>query len=31
VAAGAGTFDEGHYVRRYASLPFSPQLSAAIL
>jgi cytochrome P450 len=27
----AGTFAEGHYVRRYASLPFSAQLSAAIL
>jgi cytochrome P450 len=31
VDAGAGAFAEGHYVRRYASLPFSPQLSAAIL
>ena len=31
VDAGAGTFAEGHYVRRYASLPFSAQLSAAIL
>jgi cytochrome P450 family 130 len=31
VDAEAGTFAEGHYVRRYASLPFSAQLSAAIL
>jgi cytochrome P450 family 130 len=31
VDAKAGTFAEGHYVRRYASLPFSAQLSAAIL
>jgi cytochrome P450 family 130 len=31
VDAQAGTFAEGHYVRRYASLPFSAQLSAAIL
>jgi cytochrome P450 family 130 len=31
VDAAAGTFAEGHYVRRYASLPFSPQFSAAIL
>jgi cytochrome P450 family 130 len=31
VDAKTGTFAEGHYVRRYASLPFSAQLSAAIL
>jgi cytochrome P450 family 130 len=31
VDAAAGSFAEGHYVRRYASLPFSAQLSAAIL
>ena len=33
VDAAAGTFAEGHYVRRYATLPFSPagQLSPAIL
>jgi cytochrome P450 family 130 len=31
VDADAGTFAEGHYVRRYASLPFSAQLSSAIL
>ena len=31
VDAASGTFAEGHYVRRYASLPFSAQLSAAIL
>ena len=31
VDSEAGTFAEGHYVRRYASLPFSAQLSAAIL
>lgn len=31
VDAEDGTFAEGHYVRRYASLPFSAQLSAAIL
>ena len=33
VDAAAGTFAEGHYVRRYATLPFFSvgQLSAAIL
>ena len=33
VDAAAGTFAEGHYVRRYATLPFSSvgQPSAAIL
>jgi len=31
VDADAGTFAEGHYVRRFASLPFSAQLSPAIL
>lgn len=31
VDAAAGTFAEGHYVRRYATLPFTPQFSAAIL
>ncbi len=31
VDAGSGTFAEGHYVRRYASLPFSAQFSSAIL
>jgi cytochrome P450 family 130 len=31
VDADSGTFAEGHYVRRYASLPFSAQLSSAIL
>jgi cytochrome P450 len=31
VDAAAGTFAEGHYVRRYASLPFSAQFSSAIL
>lgn len=31
VDAAAGTFAEGHYVRRYASLPFTAQLSPAIL
>lgn len=30
VDAAAGTFAEGHYVRRYATLPFSAQLSEAI-
>ena len=31
VDAAAGTFAEGHYVRRYATLPFTAQLSPAIL
>jgi cytochrome P450 family 130 len=31
VDAAAGTFAAGHYVRRYASLPFSAHSSAAIL
>ncbi len=31
VDAAAGTFADGHYVRRYASLPFTAQLSPAIL
>ena len=31
VDAAAGTFAPGHYVRRYATLPFSAQLSPAIL
>jgi len=31
VDPAAGTFAPGHYVRRYASLPFSAQFSAAIL
>ena len=31
VDAASGTFAEGHYVRRYATLPFSSQFSAAIL
>jgi cytochrome P450 family 130 len=30
VDAASGTFADGHYVRRYASLPFSGQLSEAI-
>ena len=30
VDAAGGTFAEGHYVRRYATLPFSGQLSEAI-
>jgi cytochrome P450 len=31
VDVASGTFAEGHYVRRYATLPFSSQFSAAIL
>jgi cytochrome P450 family 130 len=30
VDAASGTFAEGHYVRRYATLPFAGQLSAAM-
>ena len=30
VDAASGTFAEGHYVRRYATLPFSGQFSAAM-
>jgi hypothetical protein len=30
VDAAAGTFADGHYVRRYATLPFTAQLSPAI-